>query len=365
MQILVTGANGFIGKNLITFLSQKEDIIIDTFTRENSTEDLKNKLKTADFIVHLAGINRPQTEAEFYSGNTDLTKQIVDFLNDNHLKTPLIFSSSIQAELDNDYGKSKRLAEDYILNNYPAGIVYRLHNVFGKDCRPNYNSVVATFCYNIAHDLPITINDSNRELELIYIDDICRTFCSVICGNIKTTTPYNYISPVYKISLEKLADTLQDFNSDLSGINVPTTGDIFIKKLFSTFISYLPLERLVFIPIKNTDDRGLFSELIHTEDSGQVSVSTSKPGITRGNHYHHTKIEKFIVLKGQAIIKMRKIGDTKIHEFPISGEELQIITIPVGYTHNITNTGTDEMILLIWCNEIFDNNNPDTFYEEV
>ena len=365
MRVLITGANGFIGKNLQIFLSQDKNISIDTFTRDNSLQDLEEKLKKADFIIHLAGVNRPQTEAEFYSDNTDLTKHIIDFLNDNHLTSPLIFSSSIQAELDNDYGKSKRLAENYILDNYSPGIVFRLHNVFGKDCRPNYNSVVATFCHNIAHDLPISINNPDKELELIYIDDICKTFIDVVYDKVKTNPKYNYVTPTYRITLEALASTIQDFNSDLSSINVPTTGDEFTKKLFSTFISYLPLERLITNATENADERGIFAELIHTKDSGQVSVSTSKPGITRGNHYHHTKIEKFIVLDGEAIIKIRKIGETKTHEFSISSNKLQIITIPVGYTHNITNVGNKDMILLIWCNEIFNKNNPDTFYEEV
>lgn len=365
MRVLITGGNGFIGKNLQAFLSQDENILIDTYTRDNSPEDLAEKLKNADFIFHLAGTNRPQTAAEFYSGNTDLTKQIVDLLINDHRNTPLVFSSSIQAELDNDYGKSKRLAEDYVLKNYPAGIIFRLHNVFGKDCRPNYNSVVATFCHNIANNLPITISDASKELELIYIDDVCKTFVKIVHGDYPTTQPYNYITPTYKISLKSLADTLRDFNTNLSSIDVPTTGDNFTKKLFSTFISYLPLTRLVFTPTEHVDDRGIFSELVHTKDSGQVSVSISKPNITRGNHYHHTKIEKFIVLKGTATIKMRKIGETTVHEFPVSGDQLQIITIPVGYTHSITNTGDDDMILLIWCNELFDVNNPDTFHEEV
>lgn len=364
MKVLITGADGFIGKNLQIFLKEA-GIEIDKYTLKNSPSELENKLKKVDFIVHLAGVNRPQTKEEFFSGNTDLTKNIIDLLNQNNLKTPLIFSSSIQAALDNDYGKSKRLAEDYILSNYQNGIIFRLHNVFGKGCRPNYNSVVATFCDNLAHHREIEISDPERVLELIYIDDICKTFLDIIEGKTKPKKPYNYIEPVKKIKLSTLADLLETFARDINSINVPKTGDPFIKKMFSTFISYCDLDELVFGTKANIDDRGLFSELIHTKDSGQFSVSTSKPGIVRGNHYHNTKVEKFIVIKGSATISLRKIDEEKITKIEVSEAKLKIVTIPVGYTHNIKNTGDDEMILLIWCNEIYDKNNPDTYYEEV
>ena len=365
MQVLITGADGFIGKNLQLFLRNIENIHIDKYTLSNSPSELESKIKSADFIVHLAGVNRPQTPEEFFSGNTDLTKNIIDLLNKNHLHIPIIFSSSIQAELDNDYGKSKRLAEDYILDNYKEGIVFRLHNVFGKWCRPNYNSVVATFCDHIAKNEPIAIDNAQKELSLIYIDDICRTFTDIIIGKKKVSKKYNYVSPVYTITLQELSDMLYQFKSDLNSIRVPATGDDFTKKLFSTYISYNSLKQLTFSPQQNIDERGAFSELIHTPNSGQISISTSKPGITRGNHYHHTKVEKFIVLQGEATIKMRKINSNQTHEFYVSGSHPEIITIPVGYTHNITNTGLNEMLLLIWCNEIFDKNNPDTYYDEV
>lgn len=365
MKVLITGANGFIGKNLRWFLQAEKNIEIDTYTLDNSENELPDKLLSADFIVHLAGVNRPQTSEEFFSGNTDLTKRIIDILNDNGKTTPLIFSSSIQAALDNDYGKSKRLAEDYILNNYQPGIIFRLHNVFGKECRPNYNSVVATFCSKIASGEPITIDDPKKSIELIYIDDICKSFISLIKHPESAKLPYNYVSPVKKITLKHLSEMLYSFKDNLDSIDIPNVGDAFTKKLFSTFISYNSLDNLIKEPALNSDDRGLFSELIHSKNSGQISFSTSKPGITRGNHYHHTKIEKFIVLKGQAIISMRKIDETKVHQFNVSGKAPEIITIPVGYTHNIKNTGNDEMILLMWCNEIFDKTNPDTFYLEV
>ena len=365
MRVLITGADGFIGQNLQLFLKEHQDVTIDKYTLDNSPSELEDKIKAADFIVHLAGVNRPQTPEEFFSGNTDLTKTIIDLLNKNKLSIPLIFSSSIQAELDNDYGKSKRLAEDYILNNYKPGIIFRLHNVFGKGCRPNYNSVVATFCDHVAEGKPITVDDPDKTLSLIYIDDICKTFIDIITNKIKPTYPYNYVSPIYKITLGELANTIRQFKQDLSSISVPITGDDFTKKLFSTYISYNSLNQLIFNPHTNKDERGIFTELIHTSDSGQISFSTSNPGVTRGNHYHHTKIEKFIVLQGNATIKMRKIGDSKIHELKVDGDHPTIVTIPVGYTHNITNTSSDKLILLIWCNELYDQNNPDTFYEEV
>lgn len=366
MRVLITGADGFIGSNLQTFLRQDdEEFEIDKFTLDNTEDELEEKIKNADFIVHLAGVNRPQTPEEFFSGNTDLTKKIVDLLVKNDLSTPMIFSSSIQAALDNDYGKSKRLAEDYILNNYPKGIVFRLHNVFGKGCRPNYNSVVATFCNNIAKGEEITISDPEHEIELIYIDDICKTFIKLIKGQSKPASDYNYVAPVKKIKLGKLADLLYSFKDNLKSIDVPQTGDGFIKKLFSTYISYNAIEQLSYEAEKHEDERGSFVELLHTKDSGQFSISTSKPGITRGNHYHHTKIEEFIVLKGEATIRLRKIDEEKVREIKVNGDNIQIVTIPVGYTHNITNTGKDEMILGIWCNEIFDKNNPDTYYMEV
>lgn len=364
MRVLITGADGFIGTNLQAFLCE-EGAEIDKFTLENTAEELEEKIKVADFIVHLAGINRPLSPEEFFSGNTDLTKNIVDILNKHKLSTPLIFSSSIQAALDNDYGKSKRLAEDYIFENYKPGIVFRLHNVFGKGCRPNYNSVVATFCDNIAHGKPLAISDPEHELELIYIDDICKTFCGIIFGRVEVSEKYNAISPVKKIKLGELAKMIEGFRDNLASIAVPETGDKFIKKLFSTYISYNDVDQLVFEPKMNSDERGAFSELVRTVGAGQISVSTSKPGVTRGNHYHHTKVEKFVVVKGEAMIRLRKINETETRKIAVSGEKLQIVTIPVGYTHNITNTGKEEMVLMIWCNEVYDNNNPDTYKMEV
>ena len=366
MKILVTGANGFIGKNLIIYLEQIDDVEVIKYTRENTLDELNAFVKDADFVFHLAGINRPQDVNEFYEGNFDLTKSLVDILNENKKDIPLIFSSSIQAELDNDYGKSKKQAEDYMRENYNNSIIFRLHNVFGKWCKPNYNSVVATFCYNISHDLDIIVNDPNKELELVYIDDVCETFCNAV-KDISTVNKdeINYIIERKIITLGELSELIYSFHDDMKSIYVPKTGDAFIKKLFATYVSYLPLDKMVFTPTQHVDNRGGFCELVRTLDSGQFSVSFSKPGIFRGNHFHHTKMERFIVIRGKAKISFRHVITNEKKEFIVSGDELKIVTIPVGYTHNIENIGDDEMILFLWCNELFDENHPDTYQEEV
>ena len=367
MRVLITGANGFIGKNLVSHLKEIEDIEIITYTKEDKLSKLEENIESIDFIYHLAGVNRPEKTEEFYEGNTDLTKKIVDLIKTKHLKIPLVFTSSIQAELDNDYGKSKKLSEEYILENIENAYIFRLHNVFGKWCKPNYNSVIATFCYNISHNLGITINDENKELELIYIDDICETFIQLLTNdkNIEKKENIYYINPRYKKTLGYISDKILEFKNDMDSIYVPKTGDEFIKKLFATYISYTPLETLSLSAKKNVDERGSFTELVRTLDSGQFSISFSKPGIVRGNHYHHTKMERFIVVKGKAKISFKSIINDDYIEFIVSDEDIKIITIPVGYTHNIENIGDTEMILVIWCNELFDQNHPDTYFKKV
>lgn len=367
MKVLITGSNGFIGKNLISHLNEMENIEIFTFDRGDSIEKLNDIIKKIDFIFHLAGVNRPKDNAEFYLGNTKLTEEIINILKENNLKIPILLTSSIQAVLDNDYGKSKKNAEDAVLEYNGNNFVFRLHNVFGKWCKPNYNSVVATFCYNISHDLEIIINDPNKELELIYIDDICYEFVNILNGNKPTKKEgnYCYITPKYNINLDDLAKKIYSFNEHMNSIYVPSTGDEFTKKLFATYVSYIPLEKMRYLAKKNIDDRGSFTELVRTKECGQFSVSTSKPKIIRGNHYHHTKMERFIVVKGKAKISFKSIIDDETIEFIVSDENIEIVTIPVGYTHNIENIGDDEMILFIWCNELFDQNKPDTYFMEI
>ena len=365
MKVLITGSEGFSGKNLISHLQEIEDIDILKFDKNDNFSVIEKNIDSVDFVFHLAGINRPQKKEEFYEGNSDLTKKIVDLIKNKNI--PLLITSSIQASLDNDYGKSKKIAEDYIKDNLNKYYIYRLHNVFGKWCRPNYNSVIATFCHNIANDLEITIDDENKELELIYIDDIIGEFIRILMGSKPDEIKDDicYINPRYKVTLKYIADKLYEFRDSMSSIFVPNTGNEFVKKLYSTYISYLPFDKMYTSATKNVDERGSFTELVRTKDSGQFSVSFSKPGIVRGNHYHHTKIERFIVIKGKAKISFSSVINDDKYSFIVDDSDIKIVTIPVGYTHNIENIGDGEMILAIWCNELFDKNHPDTFYRKV
>lgn len=366
MKVLVTGAGGFIGKNLCQMLKEIENVEIITFEKEDFFSKIEDNINEIEFIFHLAGINRPTDVKEFYEGNTDLTKSIIDLLKANNLKTPIVMTSSIQATKDNDYGKSKKQAEE-ILASYEYSYIYRLHNVFGKWCRPNYNSVTATFCHNVSHGLEIAINDPNIELELIYIDDIIEEFIKLLKDQKPTNKDglYCYVSPIYKVTLGKLADMIKSFKISMESIQVPTTGDEFTKKLFSTYLSYVEIEDMIFKPKMNIDERGSFTEIIKTENCGQVSVSVSKQGVIRGNHYHHTKMEKFIVIKGSAKITFRNVITNEMKEYYVDDKEIKIVNIPVGHTHSIENIGDGEMILLLWCNEIFNPNKPDTYFMKV
>lgn len=369
MKVLVTGASGFIGKNLCQHLKEINDVEVLTFDKEDDFGLIENNINEIDFIFHLAGINRPEKTDEFYKGNTDLTKSIIELLISKGLKTPILITSSIQALKENDYGKSKKMAEDLVIsyNTNDNAFIFRLHNVFGKWCKPNYNSVVATFCYNIAHNLDIVINDENAKLELIYIDDVVAEFINIMNTRKPTQreAEYCYVKPLYKVTLGNLADQIKSLKVNMESILVPQTGDDFTKKLFSTYLSYIELDDLVYMPVMNIDQRGSFSELIKTVDSGQVSVSISKPGVFRGNHYHHTKMEKFIVIKGSAKITFQHVLTGERKEYLVDDNTFKIVNIPVGYTHKIENIGDDEMILLLWCNEIFDKNKPDTYMMEV
>ncbi len=369
MNILVTGGKGFIGKNLIYSLSEAyPDAIINCFDKENTLDELKRFVDEADVIFHLAGINRPKNASEFYEGNSDLTKTLCDSVESTGRNIPILVSSSIHAEKDNDYGKSKKIGEDYLFDFAKRTQndikIFRLHNVFGKWSNPNYNSVVSTFCYNIANDLEITINDKDYQVSLVYIDDVVEAFISSVQD--KTyNQEYNYIQEVVEISLGNLASTLYKFKDMIESIYVPITGDKFTNNLYSTFLSYLPKEKVVVDLLEHKDQRGKYTELIRTLSSGQFSVSHSKPGILRGRHYHHSKNERFIVAYGEAEIKLRKIDDDTVWSFKVSGENIQMVNILPGYTHSIENIGDTDMILLIWTNDLFDKDNPDTIYLEV
>ncbi len=369
MNILITGANGFIGKNLTVQLKNKgytNLLLIDTNT---NTDELIESLKKAEFIYHLAGVNRPKSDEEYWQGNVEFTKFIIDILASHNKNTPILFTSSIQAQLDNPYGKSKKRAEEILLD-YANKIgaktyIYRLPNVFGKWCRPNYNSVVATFCYNIARNIPIEIHDPEKELTLVYIDDVVKEFISILEQQTNTQSGYKEIRPVYKIKLSNLAERIYKFAQSRRNLLMPSLEDDFDKKLYATFISYLPTDEFSYELEMKTDQRGWLAEVIKSQSFGQIFISKTKPGITRGNHWHHTKVEKFLVVQGEAIIKFRKIDSNDIIEYRVSGEKLQIVDIPPGYTHSITNIGETELITIFWASEIFNPDKPDTYYMEV
>lgn len=366
MKILITGAKGFIGKNLIAELRNQGFNDLLEFDTDTPAGKLDVFTKDASFVIHLAGINRPQSEDEFMTGNYGFTSELLDSLTKNNSKAPVLVSSSIQAELNNPYGKSKKAGED-ILFSYGASLgisvyVYRLPNVFGKWCKPNYNSAVATFCNNIAHDLPIQINDPNVEMTLVYIDDVVKSFIDIIKNGGDRNNQYQHIEPAYHVKLGEIARFIQLFKNSRETLMIPDLSNPFVKKLYSTYLSYLPVDKFSY-PLKmNVDHRGSFTEFIKTSNFGQVSVNISGQGITKGNHWHHTKNEKFLVVKGKAAIRFRNINSQDIIEYIVSGDVLEVVDIPVGYTHQIENIGEGDLITIMWANELFDVNNPDTFF---
>ncbi|MPQ44271.1 NAD-dependent epimerase/dehydratase family protein [Clostridium tarantellae] len=369
MKVLVTGSNGFIGKNLVCKLKEIKEYEIIAIDKENSKEELIQGIREAEFIFHLAGINRPKDENEFFQGNRDLTKEIVEILKSENSKTAILMTSSIQAELENAYGKSKKEAEDSLLDYKKSTgadiFIYRLPNVFGKWCKPNYNSVIATFCNNIAKGEEVWISDENKQITLVYIDDVVNCFINTMKNKVKCLDNYCNVNKEYNFTLGRIVDLLKSFKEIRKNLMIPNMEDEFIKKLYSTYLSYLPEDELSY-PLKmNIDNRGSFTEFIKTRERGQISINISKPGITKGNHWHNTKNEKFLVVSGEGIIKLRKIDSNKIMEYRVSGENLEVVDIPVGYTHSITNIGEKDMVTVMWVNEIFNAENPDTIYLEV
>ena len=368
MEVLVTGAGGFIGKNLLERLSRVENLIVHSFDIENKIDELEEYIDRIDFIFHLAGINRPENLEEFYKGNRDTIKELINLIEKRELKIPILVTSSIQVDRDNDYGRSKLQGEIFLReyserNNVPV-YIYRLPNVFGKWCRPNYNSVIATWCHNIANDLDIQISERNISLNFVYIDDVVNTFTDHILEN-KERKEYYEIPISYTKTLGEIADLLYSFKENRNNLIIEKVGRGFERALYSTYLSYLPKDKFSYELVEHKDNRGAFVEILKTKDSGQISISTSKPGITRGNHYHNTKNEKFLVIKGEAIIRFRQITSDEVIEYYVSDKKLEVVDIPVGYTHNITNIGDEEMVLVIWANELFDKENPDTYYLEV
>jgi len=368
-KVLITGSNGFVGKNLAVSLAHRPGLLVTGFDMDSDPASLATLVLEADFIFHLAGVNRPKNVEEFAAGNAGMTQTVISILREHGKNTPLVISSSIQATQDNPYGISKREAEEsvffYSSHTGAPVFVYRLPNVFGKWCRPNYNSAVATFCHNVANDLPIQVNDPTVTMNLVYIDDVVSSFIAALDGAVAVRDDFCQVRPVHTVRLGEIAVLVRSFRESRQDRSIPDMSDPFTKKLYSTYLSYLPVDQFSY-PLKmNMDERGSFTEFIKTVDRGQVSVNISKPGITKGNHWHHTKNEKFLVVSGEGTIRFRKVGCEDILEYRVTGENLEVVDIPTGYTHDITNTGATDMVTVMWCNEMYDAEKPDTFFEAV
>ena len=381
MKILITGAQGFISKNLTAQLNNiiqnkvkdnglKEPLELYLYGRHSSEVDLERYTKDCDFVFHFAGVNRPEHDGDFMKGNYTFTQQLLEKVESHGNKAPILFTSSIQAESDSLYGRSKKAGEDLIFQHGKSQnskvFIYRLPNVFGKWCKPDYNSVVATFCHRIARGLQIKVNDPEARLNLVYIDDVIEEFISCLCGEGHIDDGgFGHIPRTYFTKVGDLAALLYSFKSGRESLSIPKLDDGFESHLYSTYLSYLPEKDFCYSLKMNTDDRGSFTEIMRTLDRGQFSVNISKPGIIKGNHWHHSKNEKFLVVNGEGLIRLRKIGNDRVVEYHVSGKRLEIVDIPPGYTHNIINLGDDDLITFMWCNECFDPNDPDTYFEEV
>jgi len=371
--VLVTGAVGFIGRNLVSQLKLTEGIEVVTFTRDDTPEVMVDLVKKADFIYHVAGVNRPENESGFKTDNTDLTTKIVGTLKEANLKTPLLITSSTQAVLDNPYGKSKQGAEQAVFDWHKESgapvFVYRLPGIFGKWARPNYNSVVATFSHNIANDLPVTVSDPAYVVTLAYIDDVVANFISLL-GDQKKDVDYASVQTIertFEISLGDLKDRIEAIHTIRTSLVVPNLKDILNKFLYATYISYLAEDNFAYTLQQNSDQRGWLAEFVKSEYAGQIFISKTKPGISRGDHWHHTKIEKFLVVSGKAEITFRNKKDdaTDIISYIVDGDEAKVLDIPVGYVHAIKNIGDTDLVTIFWANELLDKEHPDTYYEKV
>ena len=371
MKFLITGANGFVGRNLRLHLAERSDVDVVCMTRDDLPESLDEKLSAVNCVIHLAGVNRPEDPAEFEAGNHRLTAALADALrrrvSAGHAPVPLAFTSSIQAALDNPYGASKRAAEQVLLEAHRDGAIiahiFRLPNVFGKWCRPNYNSAVGTFCHNIARDLPITVNDPAAALRLVYIDDVVAALVAVADGAVPATGADGFavVSPEYHSTVGEVADMLRAFRASRETLVTEAVGRGLARALYATYVSYLPCEGFAYDVPMHGDPRGVFVEMLKTHDSGQFSYFTAHPGITRGGHYHHSKTEKFLVIKGRARFCFRQMMTGEEYSLDTSGDRAEIVETVPGWTHDITNIGDDEMVVMLWANEIFDRENPDTY----
>ena len=382
MNILVTGANGFVGRNLVSQLENiasgkarnyaiaGEELHVLCYDVDSDPAALEEYCRRADFVFNLAGVNRPEDPSEFMKGNFGFASLLLDTLKKCGNACPVMISSSTQAALDNPYGESKRAGEELLFEyGRETGakvLVYRFPNVFGKWCRPNYNSAVATFCNNIAHGLPIRVNDPSVVMHLVYIDDVVDELIGALSGDEHRAGAFCEVPVVHEITLGGIVDLLYSFRDMQQDLEVPDLGDAFTKKLYSTYLSYLPKERFCY-PLKmNVDNRGSFTEIIRTPDRGQFSVNISKPGITKGEHWHHTKNEKFVVVSGHGLVQLRKIGTDEVINFEVSGEKMEVVEMIPGYTHNIINlSDTEDLVTFMWANEAFNPERPDTYFEPV
>ncbi|MFW3612485.1 NAD-dependent epimerase/dehydratase family protein [Staphylococcus caprae] len=368
-KVVVTGSNGFVGKNLTLALKQDESYEVLEINRDTNVETRNKFLKTADVIVHLAGANRPLNNDEFEEVNVDLLNEFLKVTEQNEKKPTIILSSSIQATQNNPYGNSKRNAEivleEFAEKNGNSILIYRFPNLFGKWCKPNYNSVIATFCHNISRDQEIVVNDENVVLTLNYIDDVIIELTNAIKGHPNIVDGKPCVPNVFEEKLGEIVRLIYKFKNSRKDKSLPYLANPFEKVLYSTYLSYLPKDDFSY-PLKmNIDERGSFTEIFKTSDRGQTSVNISKPGITKGNHWHHTKNEKFLVVAGEGVIRFRLPGDDEVIEYFVSSDKLEVIDIPVGYTHNIENLGDTDMVTIMWVNEIFNPEQPDTYYLEV
>lgn len=371
MKVLVTGAKGFIGKNLISELERQENVEVMAFDIDSPVEALEEYCKECNFVFNLAGVNRPEHTEEFMEGNFGFASTLVQTLKKYHNTCPIMNSSSIQAALDNPYGKSKKAGED-MLYAYGKEVgaevyIYRFPNVFGKWCRPNYNSAVATFCNNIANGFPIQVNDRSTVMHLVYIDDVVEELLQALDRHPHVNSDgYCYVPTVHEVTLGEIVNLLYSFKESRDNLMIPDmTEGSFEKKLYSTYLSYLPTDKFSYPLLMHEDARGSFTEILKSADRGQVSINISKPGVIKGNHWHHTKNEKFVVVSGRGLIQFRRVGSDEIIEYHVSGDRLEVVDIPTGYTHTIINEGDTDMVTLMWCNECFNPNKPDTIYESI
>lgn len=367
--ILITGAAGFLGKNLVATLhglGYQRLLLVD---RDTPKEHYRNYVKEAKFIFHFAGVNRPLDPQEFIEGNIDTVSELVSWLKADQSKAPIVLSSSIQALADNPYGRSKKAGEDLIIKygqeTRNQVLLYRFTNIFGKWSRPNYNSVVATFCHNVSRNLSIKINDENAKISLIYVDDVIHEMVNCLQGKVTTVDGILRVLPEYEMTVGQLADLIKSFANSRKNLSLANQQDPLTKKLYATYLSYLDEKEFLYDLTMHEDQRGSFTEMLKTKNEGQVSVNVSKPGITKGNHYHHTKNEKFIVVSGEGLIRFRKVDSPTIIEYRVSGQKIQVVDIPPGYAHSIVNIGQTDLVTIMWASEIFDPLNPDTYPMEV